>query len=155
MQTQKVDIETWEQNARGVISRDRFIRAYSEYISTLQAQDLPPVFELQHLSGLIGVDYEYVLSAINSPTSHYREFKLPKRKGGFRLISVPYPGLLACQRWIHREIVGKVPVSAAAHGFVKGRSILTNAQAHLGQECLLRLDIKDFFPSISLRRVIS
>lgn len=44
---------------------------------------------------------------------------------------------------------------ASAHGFVRGRSILTNAQPHAGAAAVLKLDIEDFFPTIGLRRVLA
>jgi hypothetical protein len=48
-----------------------------------------------------------------------------------------------------------LPVDPAAHGFATGRSILTNAQAHIGRAVLINLDLADFFPSIHLVRVRS
>lgn len=35
------------------------------------------------------------------------------------------------------------------HGFVRERSAFTNASQHLGKRCVLRVDLEDFFPSIS------
>ena len=40
-----------------------------------------------------------------------------------------------------------------AHGFVRGRSILTNAAPHAGKRWVLNVDLKDFFPSINFGRV--
>ena len=45
-------------------------------------------------------------------------------------------------------------VHAAAHGFIRGRSIISNARAHLRKPYLLKMDICDFFPSIAINRVI-
>lgn len=39
------------------------------------------------------------------------------------------------------------------HGFVKGRSTITNAREHLAKPCVLRVDLLEFFPSISSARV--
>jgi RNA-directed DNA polymerase len=41
----------------------------------------------------------------------------------------------------------------AAHGFVKGRSIRTNALPHVGRHVLVNADLKDFFPTITFHRV--
>ena len=41
----------------------------------------------------------------------------------------------------------------AAHGFVAGRSIVTNALAHKGADVVVKMDIKDFFPSVLYPRV--
>jgi RNA-directed DNA polymerase len=47
----------------------------------------------------------------------------------------------------------KIPIHDAAHGFLPGRSIVTNAQPHIGSPIVINLDLKDFFPSISYKRV--
>ena len=39
------------------------------------------------------------------------------------------------------------------HGFCKDRSVVSNAEPHVGQKYVLNIDIKDFFPSITLPRV--
>lgn len=62
--------------------------------------------------------------------------------------------MLEAQRWINANVLSKVTISESAQGFVRGRSILTNAEYHLNQRALLRVDLKDFFPSITLRRVL-
>jgi retron-type reverse transcriptase len=49
--------------------------------------------------------------------------------------------------------VSKLPVSEHAHGYAKGRSIRTGAEPHVGRKVLLRIDLKDFFPTISFGRV--
>lgn len=84
---------------------------------------------------------------------HYQRFEIPKRRGGTRAIWAPLPRLKAAQRWILREIVEHLPVHGAAHGFLAGRSILTNARAHTGAETILTMDLKDFFPTVTWRRV--
>src|SRR5262249_29867281 len=63
--------------------------------------------------------------------------------------------LASAQKWILRNIVEKLPVDEPAHGFVPGRSILTNAQPHAGKAFVVNLDLRDFFPSIAFPRVRS
>ena len=85
---------------------------------------------------------------------HYRWHK--KHRGrGWRLIEAPKPLLKLVQRRILHEILNKVPAHPAAHGFVKGRSILTNAAPHVGKYVVVRCDLADFYPSIKFRRVRS
>ncbi len=85
--------------------------------------------------------------------SHYIEHEIPKRSGGVRLIHAPKPITRWVQRWILSNILQRIPPSDAAHGFVKGRSILTNAAPHAGKSIVLSADIQDFFPSVSLATV--
>ena len=70
-----------------------------------------------------------------------------------RLLEIPKPRLKRSQRWILDEILALLPVHDAAHGFVPGRSIMTNAALHTGQEVVVRFDLKDFFPSVPASRV--
>lgn len=88
-----------------------------------------------------------------STVSHYRKFYLPKKSGGKRLISAPMPRLKAAQYWILENILNKVPVHQAVHGFKLDRSIVTNAQGHVGKAVVINIDVKDFFPSVHYKRV--
>lgn len=84
---------------------------------------------------------------------HYRRFTIPKRDGTARAIWAPLPTLKASQHWILRNIAERLPVHGAAHGFLPGRSILTNARAHAGARIVAKMDIQDFFPTVTLPRV--
>lgn len=84
---------------------------------------------------------------------HYVTFAIPKRSGGERLIHAPKRRLKAALRTLDRQLVSKLPKSEHAHGFVKGRSIATNAAPHVGKAVVLHFDIKDCFPTIHYGRV--
>ncbi len=88
-----------------------------------------------------------------SKTSHYRRFLMPKKRGGHRLISAPMPRLKQAQRWILVQVLEKVELHDAAHGFRSERSILTNAAPHCGAPLVINLDLRDFFPNITWKRV--
>lgn len=85
--------------------------------------------------------------------SHYIRWHVPKRDGSKRLISAPKPELKAVQRWITREVTEHLPVHGAAHGFIVGRSIVTNARVHAGARIVVKLDIRGFYPTVTMRRV--
>lgn len=84
---------------------------------------------------------------------HYRRRWLAKRNGLPRLIESPKATLAAIQRRTLRELLEAIPPHPAAHGFVRGRSVLSFAAPHVGRRLVLRLDLKDFFPSIARARV--
>lgn len=86
---------------------------------------------------------------------HYVQFAVPKRSGGVRHLSAPHKKLATAQGWILENILGKLPVEPPAHGFLPGKSIVSNAQAHVGKAAVLNMDLADFFPSIGFRRVRS
>jgi len=92
---------------------------------------------------------------IHGSSSYYRKFSIKKRAGGERVIEAPYPSLLQCQTWIYHQILLKSPVHDCAHGYVPGRSIFTNAKVHLGCKTLLKMDLKDFFPSVGIGWVVN
>ncbi|HEX4417418.1 MAG TPA: reverse transcriptase family protein [Kofleriaceae bacterium] len=85
--------------------------------------------------------------------THYHRWTVPKRDGSRRLISAPKPELKAAQRWITREVTEHLPVHGAAHGFLTGRSIVTNARVHAGARIVVKLDIRGFYPTVTMRRV--
>ncbi len=84
---------------------------------------------------------------------NYRYQVRPRRGGLPRVIEAPKGRLKEVQRWVLREILDHVPPHPMAHGFTRGRSVVSHAQLHTGQEAVLRLDLKDFFASIAARRV--
>lgn len=86
-------------------------------------------------------------------THHYRRFLLPKKTGGQRTISAPMPRLKRAQYWVLDNLLAQVPCHPAAHGFLTGRSILTNALPHIGQDVVINLDIQNFFPTITFPRI--
>jgi retron-type reverse transcriptase len=88
-----------------------------------------------------------------STVSHYKRFQVSKKSGGMRQISAPMPRLKRAQEWVLRNILDRVPVHDAAHGFRRGRSIVSNAAPHAGADVVVNLDLKDFFPTITFRRV--
>ena len=61
---------------------------------------------------------------------HYHSFDIPKKSGGVREIWAPNKLLKEKQRWVLDNIIHKIPVHGAAHGFVPG-SIFSNAKMHI------------------------
>jgi len=87
------------------------------------------------------------------PVSHYHYRILAKKTGNIRLIEAPKPRLKELQRVILAELLEMIPSHSAAHGFLKGHSIKTFAAPHVGKRVVLRMDLRDFFASISGPRV--
>ena len=84
---------------------------------------------------------------------HYVATWIRKRSRGYRLIESPKPLLKRIQRQILSEVVDLIPPHYVAHGFRKGRDVVSFARQHVGKAFCLRMDMKDFFPSISAARV--
>jgi RNA-directed DNA polymerase len=65
-----------------------------------------------------------------------------------RKIHNPNKGMRILQYRILTKILDQVPIPDYIYGFEKGKSIPKMAEAHVGKELVISLDIKDFFPSI-------
>lgn len=83
----------------------------------------------------------------------YAKFSLPKRSGGNRTIMAPVSTLKIIQRKLSQVLGAVYKPKPSAHGFLQGRSIVTNAKQHARSRYVLNLDLKDFFPSINYGRV--
>jgi RNA-directed DNA polymerase len=84
---------------------------------------------------------------------NYRYRTVPRRDGLPRVIEAPKARLKEIQRWVLHEILDHIPPHDAAHGFTRGRSVVSHARLHTGQDAVLRFDLKDFFASIAAARV--
>ncbi len=89
----------------------------------------------------------------DGPLRRYDYAWRSKRDGSSRLIEIPRPGLKACQRHLLADLIGKIPPHPAAHGFCPGRSVRTFVAPHVGQAVVLKLDLRDFFGSVTGARV--
>lgn len=83
----------------------------------------------------------------------YRAFEIPKRTGGMRQIYAPHGIIRECQEKLAPVLQELHAAHPAAHGFIKERSILSNASLHTGQRYVLNIDLENFFPSINFGRV--
>lgn len=90
---------------------------------------------------------------INHGIDHYHHFKIPKRSGGYRQLSSPSPELRQIQEWILNAILVNVIPHEAAAAYCPGRSVAHNAWRHASKGTVVRMDLLDFFPSITFRRV--
>lgn len=87
--------------------------------------------------------------------AHYHFHWVKKRRGGWRLIEAPKRMLKLVQTKILQDLLNQVPVHSNAHGFTVGRSIVTNARPHVGQEVLLKFDLANFYTSVTFARVVA
>ena len=84
---------------------------------------------------------------------HYHRFTIPKKRGGVRIISSPKRRLRTAQQYVLEKVLAILPIHDAAAAFRPGLSILDNAAKHAGKSVVIRIDLKDFFPSVPFPRV--
>lgn len=143
--------------AFGLFASDRKRTRRPAVPSTSAALGLPALATPDDVARLVGLDgaddLAPLMRAGTGPGSGYVEFEIAKAKGGARRIAAPRAALRKVQRAILAKILARVPVHDASHGFVAGRSTVTNARPHRGAAIVLKLDLKDFFPTLHYRRV--
>ena len=88
-----------------------------------------------------------------SSIDHYHRFQIPKKRGGVRNVSSPKTRLRVAQRWLLESVLRPLPIHPAATAFAPGASVVDNANRHMGRAVVVRIDLKDFFPSIGFKRV--
>lgn len=108
-----------------------------------------PIGKLQWLADIHGRNRKHP----EGPLLPYRHRWIGKPEGKVRLLEIPRAALKEVQRKILAEILDRVPPHPAAHGFRKGRSVISNAGPHCGKALVARFDLADFFPSVSGVRV--
>jgi len=93
------------------------------------------------------------VATLNAVRPTYREVLLPKRSGGQRRLCVPDEDLKMMQRRILQRLFRRLRCHPAVTGFQRGESIVTHARRHAGRAVVVRLDLKDFFPSTGAGRI--
>jgi RNA-directed DNA polymerase len=130
------------------------VAAALEQTSLLSARRIPPLLTLRHLAAYCGVDYIGLRKVIQRTSDDsYRTFQVRKRLGGHRQISVPCESLMRTQRWIHCYVLRHQSVHSIAYAFLPERGILECASQHCGAKWLVKIDVRQFFESISEKQV--
>jgi RNA-directed DNA polymerase len=126
-------------------------------IERLEALGLPVLATPADIAKALGLDVSRLrwlaFHSEATAVTHYVRFQIPKKSGGTRELAAPHRQLSDCQDWIRTRILDRVALHDAAHGFVAGRSTLTNATPHLARAAVVNADLKDFFPTITFPRV--
>jgi retron-type reverse transcriptase len=195
----ELDLILLEQELKAMELDNDIINNYISYASNLKNNNVPVIFELEHLRKLLHISREefygiyysikyqyhtiyipkskikyetnkgitrqskkYILSKVYNDNEVRHKFKwynkvitdLTNNKSSYyRKLDLPSKKLKYIQRYILDNILYRVDVHDAAHGFVPGKSTISNARVHVGNEFVAKLDMRDFFPTITAQRV--
>lgn len=127
-----------------------------------QDQQIRSIVNLNHAASLLKIRKEKLILMAESPM--YYHFTVPKANGDMRHIEAPESELKRTQRKLNSFLQAfyflRQPL--ASHGYIQHvfgskvrKSILTNAQAHLGQKYLINIDFSDFFHKIKANSIYS
>ena len=94
-------------------------------------------------------NYDELEEIIKSKEGYVVEYKIPKSNGrGFRKITNPTGKLRKSLMRLSKGVLNAYRPHKSAHGFVKGKGVVTNAKTHLGANAVGSIDLKDFFDTV-------
>jgi len=116
-------------------------------------RNVQPVFTLKHLAVSSGVEYSLLRHFVRGE-KEYTSFPVHKRPGPdgkrrYRIICVPSPALMKVQRWIAQNILAHATPHEASVAFAPNDTLYKAVEPHCGSRWLIKLDIRNFFESIS------
>lgn len=109
-------------------------------------------FSLKFLAKELSVSEEFLLDVLNKRRGMYKfrpNAKVGKKERNLFTAKKPLEN-------IHKginKVLDTLDLPEAFQGSIKGKSVKTNATIHLGAQEILKIDIKDFFPSITPEKV--
>ena len=134
------------------VAQDQFQQNRIEKIldKLLKKQSEDPYYFVSNLTGI-------AKEIIHKTPRDYSYIDLAKKTGGYRRLSIPNAELKLIQSKLAGFIEKKFSdqIHHCCHAYLKDRSIFSNAVPHLGCEVLIKLDIKDYFGSVTENQVLN
>ena len=119
---------------------------HQEFLSLKTSRDISNLLEVPH-----GLLTYHLYKVPNS--QKYKQFYILKKSGGLRKISSPVTAIKIIQRKLSQVLYTAYKPKAPVHGFMPGRSIVTNAEQHVRKRYVFNVDVANFFDSIHFGRV--
>ena len=126
-----------------------------EKVAKFRERGLPPIITKDSLAWFLGLSTQFISNLETDIPAQYRDFSISKKDGSTRSINTPKLGLKVIQWWILENILRKISLEPNIFGFVRGKSIRDNADYHKGAKHILTVDLENFFPSITIKKVLT
>lgn len=110
---------------------------------------------IERMAKELSLPANHIARLVKTASYQYKEYEIAKRGGGTRTIMHPSRRLKALQKWLLANVIVSWPMHNAASAYRKERTILDNAKAHAGTRFLLRMDMQEFFPSLTVDDMIA
>ncbi|MFJ7113319.1 reverse transcriptase family protein [Streptomyces albogriseolus] len=110
------------------------------------------VDDLAEQAGVSVEELEKVSSNLPSGAGRLYDQRTHRKKhGGIREVYKPRQRFGFINKNLYRGFLDQFSYNPPdhVHGFIRGRSTISNASQHLAKPCVLRMDLEDFFPSIN------
>ncbi len=96
------------------------------------------------------IDKKEFMSFIHTAPKRYKRYPISKRNSDEkRMIAQPSKEVKFIQKLLINELRNIFEIHHNAHAYEIGKSIKSNAMPHINSRFLLKMDFKDFFPSIT------
>lgn len=112
--------------------------------------------DLVSIADYLGFAPQHIFYLVECCERCYVSIEIPKNSDPtqFRKLDIPISELKGVQRAINKKILSQFSVDECVHSYVNARSILTAARDFCPGRAVLKVDIEDFFPSITFVRVL-
>ncbi len=117
--------------------------------------NLPFIYDTYQLANFLHLWRGRLFKVVRESDRLYAPLTLKKKNGKERTVYAPLSVLKDVQSIICRDILDFLPVSKYATAYKKGATLYSNAIGHINKKYLLKLDITDFFGSITFEQVYS
>ncbi len=98
-------IHQWVEYFEDIGIKDEYIEEYRDIIQNLSKNNVPVIFEIEHLSKLVGINVPTLYSMIFCSEKFYRSFEIAQKNGKNRTITTPFKSLKLVQTWIYKNIL--------------------------------------------------
>lgn len=113
----------------------------------------PEIYEEDFIKLIDLFDKKYTVNYLfylnRTKKFHYRKKTIQKKNGSIRTLYVPDNNLKNIQRLLLSKHLEQIPISEFATAYHKGANLKSNAYVHTNKKAVLKLDISDFFSSIT------
>lgn len=111
------------------------------------------ITSVNDVANLLEVPVGQLLYILYHKKNNYKQFMIKKKNGDFRLIYAPEKGLAILQKKLLPILEYFYRPKKSAHGFIKGKSIYTNAKKHIKKKYVVNIDLENYFGTVTFARV--
>ncbi len=129
-------------------------KKYLEQVIEVSKNGVPPILTLRHFSRLSHCSYRFLRGIVGRKLNCYSIKHIKKRGSGEkRQICIPCLSLQIVQIFINKYIISKVSPHPCAFAYREGYSVKQCAAQHCQAKWIIKIDIKEFFNSITEKHV--
>lgn len=143
----------WNTKIKKICIQNFVFTIHKSY-HTFKTQKNPPEFPKTPLGicSFLGLGSRWIALARQTQykEQQYNVFTIPKKNGKTREICAPKMPLKAALRQVLHRLLDPIELNESVGAFVKNRNIRQVAEHHMQKAVIIKIDIKDFFPSIKV-----